>query len=164
MDTLSDLIDRIESEPYYFVGSYWPADASATHPLPFEFDCEFSHDSAAVMAEGTYRAHTGAPQHPFRLRLPFKGVKQHAAYAELTTPQLETLSGTLVFISGAGTALVRSKVGTLSAHATFDDRGLITLIGTLEREGDYYGYSVKGAVASYRATLSNVVGIRAPKR
>jgi hypothetical protein len=164
MNTLSDFIDGLEAEPYYFVGSYWTSDVLAPHPMPFEFDCEFTHNDSGVFVEGLYRAHSGAPQHPFQLRLPFKGVTPHAVSSELESPAIGLAVGSLMFVSGAATFLGRSKQAILSAHVTVEERGIITLVGTLELQGKQYGYKLKGAVASYRATLANVVGIRAPKR
>jgi len=147
-----------------FVGSYWTVDVLAPHPMPFEFDCEFTHNDSGITAEGIYRPHSGAPQHPFQLTLPFKDVKPHAVSAELKSSTVGTLNGTLMFVTGAATFLGRSKQAILSAHVTLGERGVISLVGALELGGKHYAYRLTGTVASYRATLSNVVGIRAPKR
>jgi hypothetical protein len=164
MNTLSDLIKHLESEPYYFVGSYWSGNRAEAHALPFECDCEFTHDAAALVVEGVYRPHAGATQHPFELRLDLQTQVLHAAPVKVSTPALGTIEGKVVFLSGFGVFIGRNASAAASAQVSVSERDLISVSGAVETGGRYFGYSVKGAVVSNRATLSNVVGIRAPRR
>jgi hypothetical protein len=163
MNSLSELIEHLESEPYYFLGSYWPGQGVATHPIAFEVDCEFTHDGKAVVVDGTYRAHA-REQHPFQLRLPFDAQVFHAASADLTTPRLGEMKGKVIFAAGGGSFIGRTDSAALSAQVSFSENEVIVLTGALEIDRKFFGYSLKGVVASSRATLSNVVGIRAPRR
>ena len=163
MDNLVQLIDRLESEPYYFVGTYWAAARSINHPLPFEFDCEFTREDNAILVDGTYRPHSGGPQHPFQVRIPFEDALRYVTSVQMETPALGKFTGRLFFMPGHVTFLARTASAALSAELTASDRGVLTLSGAVDIEGRAFGYSLKGAVTSDRATLSNVVGLKRPR-
>lgn len=162
MDNLADLIELLESEPYVFVGSRLSADRDSSQPHPIECHCEFTRDHEAVVAEGTYRPLHGAVE-PFRIRLLFETQVPYAASVELTTPRLPGLNGMVLFSGRHASFIGRVHSEALSAEITTESNCL-SLVGSLTLDHHYFAYSLRGAPASSRATLSNVVGIKAPRR
>ena len=162
MDTLADFIEALASEPYHLAGSYVSGDRPNSYARPIECDFEFSYNDEALFIEGRCKGFDSA-QDAFRIKVDFETTTPHAAPVEVTTPRLRALQGRLLFFGGKVTFIGRVHAGALSAQITFE-RGGISIAGAFALDHHYYAFSLKGGPSSTYEVLSNVVGIRAPRR
>jgi hypothetical protein len=118
----------------------------------------------SVSCDGIYRNHAGGQQTPFKLRMQFATPVMHVASINVTTSRLGELDGKVFFIGGGGSFIARSESAAISAHVSISERRVISLTGAVEIDRRYFGYSLKGTIASNRAALSNVVRVSNARR
>jgi hypothetical protein len=147
---LADLIEQLDPEPYSFSGHYW-SEQTPEIQKRIEFKCEFTNDGQAVVVDWR--------ESSFELRIPFGGGTPHSAVLQLFVRGYGHMRGQIHFVDGNVVLSCRNELATVFGHACFDERKIITVVGTFEQKEERCVYSLNGGMNQGSDSLANVRSI-----
>jgi hypothetical protein len=148
---LADVIDHLEAGFYAFEGHYW-LESAPELPKSLHFNCEFAYDEKALVAD--------EPESLFEVRIPFLAIPPNRPSVELFIRGLGHTKGALSFTDGNALFVGTNEHATIFAHVCMDERGTITIVGTVESDGVRQLFSMNGSLGTTPASIAHVRALR----